>query len=113
LRSRYEPDQRLKEITMAITVVARLKARPGSEAQLEQAFRKMIPAVRSEAETLQYVLHRSVQDPTVFVFYEVYQDQDALGFHSRTAHMKEMSSAIGPLLDGRPQIDVLTELDRK
>lgn len=98
---------------MAITVVARLKSRPGSEAQLEQAFRKMIPAVRSEAGTLQYVLHRSVQDPTVFVFYELYQDQEALNFHSKTSHMKEMVTSIGPLLDGRPQIEILTELDRK
>ena len=98
---------------MAITVVARLKARPGSESQVEQAFRKMIPAVRSEAGTLQYVLHRSVQDPTVFVFYELYQDQDALSFHGKTPHMKELFTTISPLLDGRPQIDVLTELDRK
>lgn len=98
---------------MPITVVAKLKAKAGSEGQLEQAFRKMIPNVRSEPGTLSYVLHRSVQDPTLFVFYETYQDQAALDAHGKTPHMKELGAAIGPLLDGRPQIDILNELDRK
>ncbi len=98
---------------MAITVVAKLKAKSGSEKQLEDAFRAMIPKVRGEAGTQTYVLHRSVQDPTVFVFYEVYQDREALDAHSKTPHMAEMITKIGGLLDGRPQIDLLTELDRK
>ncbi|HYA36314.1 MAG TPA: putative quinol monooxygenase [Candidatus Binataceae bacterium] len=98
---------------MAITVIAKLKAKAGSEAQLEAAFRKMIGLVRTEPGTLSYVLHRSTQDPTTFVFYETYQDQAALDFHGKTPHMKEMGGAIGGLLDGRPQIDILTELDRK
>ncbi len=98
---------------MAITVIAKLKAKAGSEAQLEAAFRKMIGHVRTEPGTLSYVLHRSTQDPTTFVFYETYQDQAAFEFHGKTPHMKEMGGMIGGLLDGRPQIDVLTELDRK
>jgi quinol monooxygenase YgiN len=98
---------------MSITVVAKLKAKQGSEQQLEEAFRTMISKVRAEQGTQAYILHRSVKDPTVFVFYEVYQDQAALDAHGKTPHMAELGKSIGGLLDGRPQIDVLTELDRK
>ncbi len=98
---------------MPIHVVAKIKAKAGSEAQLEEAFRKMITKVRSEPGTLAYILHRSVQDPTVFVFFESYQDQAALDAHSKSEHMKELGGAIGGLLDGRPQIEVLAEVDRK
>lgn len=98
---------------MSITVVARIKAKQGSEKQLEDAFRAMVPKVRSEADTQTYILHRSVRDPTVFLFYEVYKDQAALDSHGKTPHMAELGKAIGPLLDGRPQIDFLTELERK
>ena len=98
---------------MAITVVAKLKAKSGSEQQLEDAFRAMIPKVRGEAGTQAYVVHRSVQDPTTFVFYEVYQDREALDAHGKSPHMAEMAKTIRPLLDGRPQIDLLTELVRK
>jgi quinol monooxygenase YgiN len=102
-----------KENLMPITIVAKIKAKPGSEGQLEQAFRNNIPNVRNEPGTLSYVLHRSVKDPTTFVFYETYQDQAALDAHGKTPYMKELGAAIAPLLDGRPQIDILTELDRK
>jgi quinol monooxygenase YgiN len=98
---------------MSITVVARLKAKQGSEKQLEEACRAMIPNVRGEAGTEAYVFHRSVQDPTVFVFYEVYKDREALDAHSKTPHMAQLVQAMGGALDGRPQIDILTEVARK
>ncbi len=99
---------------MAITVVAKIKAKAGNEAEVEQAFRKMIGKVRAnEPGTLQYVLHRSTQDPTQFLFYEVYQDQASFDSHGKTEHMKELGGSLGGKLDGRPQLDIVTELDRK
>ena len=99
---------------MAIAVAAKIKAKAGSEAQVEAAFREMITKVRaSEPGTLSYILHKSVQDPTVFYFYETYADQASFDAHGKTAHMKEMGGKIGPHLDGRPEVLVLNELDRK
>ncbi len=98
---------------MSITVIAKIKAKQGSEKQLEEAFRAMLSKVRGEEGTQTYILHRSVQEPTVFVFYEVYKDQAALDAHGKTPHMAELGKALGGQLDGRPQIDILTELDRK
>ncbi len=98
---------------MSITVVARLTAKPGSEQQLEEALRAMIPKVREETGALAYVLHQSVKNPAVFVFYEVYKDQAAFDNHTKTPHMAELQSKLPALLDGRPTIDVLSELDHK
>ena len=99
---------------MPITVIAKLKAKAGSEAQLEAAFREMIPKVRAnEPGTLSYVLHKSTKDPTTYVFYEVYQDQAALDAHGKTPHMAETGGKLRGILDGRPEIQVLTEVDRK
>ena len=99
---------------MAITVIAKLKTKAGSEAQFEQAARKMIETVRAqEPGTMQYILHRSVKDPTQFVYYEVYKDQESFDAHGKTTHMREFGGAIGALLEGRPQVDVLTEVTRK
>jgi len=99
---------------MPITVIAKLKTKAGSEKQFEEAARKMIDTVRSaESGTLQYILHRGVKDPTEFVYYEVYSDQAALDLHGKTDHMKAFGGAIGALLDGRPQVDIVTEVTRK
>ena len=99
---------------MSVTLIAKIKAKPGSEKALEEAFRDMIKKVRAAEPGCQaYVLHKSNDDPTQFVWYEIYQDQAAFDNHRKTDHMKEMGTRIKDLLDGRPQVEMLTELDRK
>ena len=98
---------------MSITIVARLTAKQGSEKQMEEALRAMIPKVREEPGAVVYVLNQSVKNPGVFVFYEVYKDQAAFDHHTKTPHMAELQSKLPALLDGRPTIDILTELDHK
>jgi quinol monooxygenase YgiN len=96
------------------TIIAKLKVKAGNEKQFEDAARKMIETVRSaEPGTLQYVLHRSTKDPTQFVYYEVYKDQEAVDHHGKTDHMKAFGGAIGALLEGRPEIDYLEEVTKK
>jgi quinol monooxygenase YgiN len=103
-----------KENSMSVTLIARIKAKAGSEGPLEQAFHDMIKKVRAAEPGCQaYVLHKSNQDPTQFVWYETYSDQAAFDNHRKTEHMKEMGTRIADLLDGRPQVEMLTELDRK
>jgi quinol monooxygenase YgiN len=103
-----------KENSMSVTLIARIKAKQGSETQLEQAFREMIQKVRAAEPGCQaYVLHKANDDPTQFVWYETYADQASFDTHRKTDHMKEMGARIATLLDGRPQIEMLTELDRK
>ncbi len=98
---------------MAITVVAKLKVKAGNEVAFEEAGKEMISKVRSEAGTQTYILHKDVRDPTTFVYYEVYQDQAALDSHGKTDHMKAFGGKIGALLEGRPEIHVLTEIAHK
>ena len=102
------------EKSMSVTLIARIKAKQGSEKELEDAFRDMIKKVRAaEPGCLTYVLHKSNQDPTMFVWYETYTDDAAFASHRKTDHMKEMGARIANLLDRKPEIEILTELDRK
>jgi quinol monooxygenase YgiN len=98
---------------MAIAIVAKLKAKAGSEKQMEEALTSMVGKVREEPGCVQYILHKSNQDPLSFVFYEVYQDQAALDAHGKTPHMAEMFGKVGGLLDGRPSVELLTEIARR
>jgi len=91
-------------------VVAKLKAKSGKDEEIEKILTDMVGKVGQEEGTLTYTLHRSRKDPTVFLFYEKYKDKDALSFHSSTPYFKEMFGAIGPLLDGDPEIDMYNEI---
>ena len=91
-------------------VVAKLKAKSGSEDQMEQAIREILPEVEKEEGTLVYTLHRSQKDPSIFLFYEKYTDADALTAHSSTPHFQALFGVLGPLLDGAPEIDMYDEV---
>ena len=99
---------------MAITVIAKLKVKPGCEAAFEAAGKEMIATVRSaEPGTVAYILHQNAKDPTEFIYYEAYQDQAALELHGKTDHMKAFGGKIRELLAGRPEITMLNEITRK
>jgi quinol monooxygenase YgiN len=109
-----QPREKSKEKAMSFSLIAKIKAKPGSEKALEDAFRDMIKKVRAaEPGCLTYILHKSNDDPTTFVWYETYTDDAAFATHRKTDHMKEMGARIANLLAEKPQIELLTELDRK
>jgi len=93
-----------------MVVVAKLKAKKGDEAKMEESLRDMVLKVQQEEGTLAYTLHRSQKDPTQFLFYEKYRDGQALKDHSATPYFKELFATIGPLLDGAPQIEMYDEI---
>jgi quinol monooxygenase YgiN len=93
-----------------MVIVAKIKAKSGEEAKMEEALRGMVAKVEQEEGTLKYTLHRDLKDPTLFLFYEKYTDADALNAHSSTPYFKELFGTLQPLLDGAPEIGMYEEL---
>jgi quinol monooxygenase YgiN len=76
------------------------------EAMLEAAGK----VKENEPGNLAYLPHQSQGDPTVFLFYEKYQDEQALEFHRHQEHYKAFGKKIGGYLAGKPEIDFYNEL---
>jgi len=93
-----------------IVVAAKIKTAEGKGDEFQKEFRKLAPKVLKDPGTIAYVLHRSVNDPNLFLVYEKYESQDVLKQHGQTPHFKEFSRAIGPMLNGRPEIDLYNEV---
>ena len=95
-----------------ITQTARLQVLPGKEAEVEEALKKMVAAVKaSEAgPVVAYSLHRVESDPTTFLFYEQYADDAALAAHGKTEHMAALGAALRGNLAGRLVVERLTLL---
>lgn len=93
-----------------IAVIARLTANQGQEAALEAALRALGEQVRSQEPGCKlYQLCKS-QTPHEFVVMERYESQAALDAHGKTPYFAAAFREMGPLLAGRPAIEVLTEL---
>ncbi len=93
-----------------MVVVAILKAIEGKEEEMAKVLSDMVPKVQEEEGTLVYTLHRDVNDPSKFMFYEKYKDSDALKVHSTTPYFKELFNTLKHLLAGEPEISMYSEV---
>ncbi len=97
-----------------LTIVAKLQAAPGKESELKDVLTKMVAAVKEneKGRATAYSLHVANDDPTTFLFYEQYADDDAFAAHGTTEHMGALNSAVrdGQLLGGRPAIERYTKI---
>ena len=75
-----------------LTVIAKLKAKGGSEEQLYQELRGLVGPTRAEEGCINYDLHRSVEDPNLFMFYENWESQPLWEQQMESPHLSEFSS---------------------
>ena len=81
-----------------VTVIARLKAKSGKEAQLKQELLKLVSPTRSEAGCINYDMHESLDGEAQFLFHENWTDQQALDRHLEMPHLKDFRNQAGQLL---------------
>jgi len=84
-----------------ITINAIMTAKPGMEDDLFQEMQKMVEPSRAEKGCEEYSLHQSVEQEGVFVFYETWQDEEALKKHMETEHYQNYRKKIESLVEKR------------
>ena len=82
---------------MALTVIATLKAKPGREADLFADLRSLVAPTQAEAGCLTYDLHRSHEDPGLFMFTESWAGRPAWDAHMGAPHLTAFSARQGDL----------------
>ena len=92
-----------------ITVVAKARAKPGSEEELKKQLEAIIEPTRSEKGCLSYVLHRGADDPHLFVIIEKWESREALKQHMTKPYILGLFLSLPGLVAGQPEISVLEE----
>jgi quinol monooxygenase YgiN len=90
---------------MSFVLAVTWVARPGEESRIEDILRTMVPLSRAEKGCLQYIAHRSSEDPRRFFLYEMYRDEAAFSEHNESDHFKRLvlGEAL-PRLESRERI---------
>jgi quinol monooxygenase YgiN len=83
-----------------ITVISHVRARRGYEAIVKDLLQKLVVPSRGEPGCLEYSLHESLADPTLFAIYQVWEDSEALAAHGATPHIVKFRQAAPGVLDG-------------
>lgn len=87
---------------MRYVMVARWRPRVGEAGKVDAILRELAVAVRQEPGNLQFVVHRSHDNPHDLLLYEVYASEEAFATHQQTEHFKKLvlERAV-PLLETR------------
>ena len=87
-----------------VTVIAKARAKPGREAELERILRVVIGPTHQETGCRLYALHRGLEDRNLFVMIERWTSKDDLDRHLATAHVQALFQAIPDLVATPPEI---------
>lgn len=90
---------------MAYVVTAKWTAKEGEEDRVLAAIHKLVGPSRAEPGCRFYQPNRDLENPRVFFFYEIYDDEAAYRAHGESAHFQQygFGEAI-PLLEGRERL---------
>ena len=94
-----------------ISLVAKMKSRPGMESRLAEVCMNLARTVReNEKGCLAYIPHVSVKDPSEIIFYEQYESQEALEIHRKTPYFQAAFAEFKELLAGPSEVTILKKL---
>ena len=87
-----------------ITFVAKIKSKPGKEAQVKSELLKLIQPTRAEAGCLSYDMHELLAEPGLFLFYENWKTKKDIDAHFKTPHVLSVLANVSDLLALPPEL---------
>jgi quinol monooxygenase YgiN len=94
----------MKSSVSDVIVIATAKAKPGKEADLEEALREVAAPTRAQSGCVQFSLYRAAGDRSTIVGFERWSSEAAHQRHLEGAHVQRLMARMGPVLDGPPSI---------
>jgi quinol monooxygenase YgiN len=89
-----------------VTVVAQIRAQDGMEETVKQELAALVGPTRSEKGCIKYDLHQSVENKSVFMFYETWASKKDLDDHIQMPHMKAHIRKARDLFAEPPKISI-------
>jgi len=85
-------------MSQPLTIIARIQAAPGQGDALEEALRTLVGPTLAEPGCLNYDLHRSVETPGLFLFYENWQTKAQWETHMESDHLRAYKESTADLV---------------
>jgi len=82
-----------------MTIVARLTAKSGREGALAAELAKLVAPTLVEAGCLPYDMHRDLEDPGHFLFFENWRSKEQWQVHMESPHLLAFQATVDELVD--------------
>lgn len=76
-----------------LTIIARIKAKPGLEKRMQHDLLNLLAPTRAESGCITFDLLVDTTDPTIFILYENWKDQASLDSHFQQPYVKQVLQA--------------------
>ena len=86
-------------MSQPLTIVARIKAKPGREDALSSELARLVAPTLVEPGCLQYDFHRDLEDPGNFLFFENWATKDQWLAHMESPQLLAYKAAADDLVD--------------
>ncbi len=83
-----------------------IKIKPGRSNEFLEVFRVNYEGTRRESGNFRFDVLQDPEDDTRFVIYEVFESEDAVAEHRKTAHYKQTVQALESLMEGPRRKDL-------
>lgn len=87
-----------------VTVLARMRAKDGMEEKVKQELLSLVPQTKAEEGCINYDLHQSPEDKSLFMFYENWRSKADLDKHFETPYLQAFLGKTEELLAEPPDI---------
>lgn len=95
-----------------LTLLALMPARNGRGDDLGEALMALVDRTRQEPGNITYNVHRSNNDPQLWMMYEHWTSQEALDAHFEQPYMKDLVSRLPVLLEGELKLQMFTQTSK-
>ena len=94
-----------------LIILARAKAKPGKEAELESALRECAGPTRAQPGCVQFMLLRAANDRATLVGYERWASEADHQLHLKGAHVQRLMARMADILAAPPEIVAYAAID--
>ena len=97
---------------MMIHLTAILKSKEEFTEKVKEYLENLVENSRKESGCLQYDLHQDIENSNVFIFHEVWQNQEIFDLHNSQHYVKDFFELAPNLLEEKPAIFFTNKLDK-
>ncbi len=93
-----------------IVLIARLKVKADKIGELKSAALKIVAESRNEEGNINYDIHQSIEDETLFFWHETWANKAAIDEHFATPFFQEFFKSVEQLAAEPPQINLTKKI---
>ncbi|MCE7054696.1 antibiotic biosynthesis monooxygenase [Algoriphagus sp. AGSA1] len=97
---------------MKVYLTAIIKSKPEHTEEVAQVLGDLVIQSRKETACIQYDLHQSIEDKNIFVFYEIWKNQQGLDLHNEQLYIREFGKLADEKLAEKPTVYLTQKIEK-